>query len=212
MAPKSTRVLFLFIDKTTLRLNLTLQPKMGDERVFENAPDVVQPLTDKQWNDNPAQQVADCSAASKLCGRSWTHVTNLLCRRGLAVSGEPIKGGIKVGLSMQNKPSWRRERRGIIRLFERKKEIKKGNKRAVAERAVWSWPGLSILPCHRKGLAVVCRVINFSSDSLLAFFTHIPKTRPPGPGPRFYPTLNRIKTWPWPWPAGRARTISQRTP
>jgi len=30
MAPKSTRVLFLFIDKTTLRLNPTLQPKMGD--------------------------------------------------------------------------------------------------------------------------------------------------------------------------------------
>ena len=57
MAPKSTRVLFLSIDKTTLCLNLTLQPKMGDEWVFENAPDVVQLLTDKQWNDNPASKL-----------------------------------------------------------------------------------------------------------------------------------------------------------
>jgi hypothetical protein len=40
---------------------------------------------------------------------------------------------------MQNKAQLASQRRGI-RLFEREKEIKKRNKRAVAERAVWSWP------------------------------------------------------------------------
>jgi len=76
---------------------------MGDEWVFENASDVVQPMTDKQWNNNPASKLQILSSIEATVvdrGLMWPAscapaVLQLVASRS--------KGGIKVGLSMQNK-------------------------------------------------------------------------------------------------------------
>jgi hypothetical protein len=61
---------------------------MGDKWVFGNAPDIVKPLIDMQWNDNPVSKLQMLSSIEA----TVVALTNPLCPCSLAAMGSRSRG------------------------------------------------------------------------------------------------------------------------